>query len=197
MVFGLFSKKGKKEKNKEEYKSKSMAQRAKEAEDKTMADIDSMFEGYEGDKHEEVDDEVISREEMLEAVKKDGYDLKDADDSFKADREVVLEAVKSYGLALDYADDTLKADREVVLEAVKQDGYALDYADDTLKADREVVLAAIRCEGRGQAIRCAAETLRADREIVLEAMKNGGGNALNYVSEELQNDPEVKKIAEG
>jgi len=85
----------------------------------------------------------------------------------------------------------------VVLEAVKQDGYALDYADDTLKADREVVLAAIRCEGRGQAIRCAAETLRADREIVLEAMKNGGGNALNYVSEELQNDPEVKKIAEG
>ena len=38
---------------------------------------------------------ITDREEILEAVKKDGFALKDASDTLKADREVVLEPVKS------------------------------------------------------------------------------------------------------
>ena len=55
------------------------------------------------------------------------------------------------------------------LTTVKQNGYALDYADDSLKADREVVLAAVKEYGRA---------------------------ALQYASEELQQDEELQKIAE-
>ena len=35
-----------------------------------------------------------------------------------------------------------------------------------------------------------------DREELLEAVRNNG-YALEYASEELQNDPELKKLAEG
>ena len=61
-------------------------------------------------------------------------------------------------------------DREKVLEAIKNGDYDLEDADDTLKADRE---------------------------FVLEAVRSGGRYALEYASEELQNDPELKKLAEG
>ena len=73
----------------------------------------SHFEGDEGNEDDEVDGKGISREEMLEAVKKDGYELKDADDSFKADREVVLEAVKESRWALQYASEELQNDPEL------------------------------------------------------------------------------------
>ena len=53
--------------------------------------------------------------------------------------------------------------------AVKPDGSALEHADDSLKADREVVLEAVKSDG----------------------------DAFYSASEELQNDPELKKIAEG
>ena len=114
---------------------------------------------------------ITDREEMLEAVKKDGWALQYASDSIKADREVVLEALKeSFGNALEYASDTLKADREVVLEAVRSDGWALENASDSFQEDREVVI---------------------------EAVRSGGGYTLKFASEELQNDPELKKLAEG
>jgi general stress protein YciG len=165
-----------------------------------------------------------NRENVLKAVRRDGCALELASDTFKADRELVLEAVRNNGWALEYADDSLKADREVVLEAVKGKAYALQHASDTLKADREVVLEAIRDydhgfgDGEG-ALQYADESLGADREVVLEAVMKGGynleyasdslkadrefvleairnGGELQYASEELQNDPEIKKAAE-
>ena len=84
------------------------------------------------------------RDEVLAAVKKDGWALYDADDSLKKDREIVLVAVKQSGAALEFADESLKKDREIVMAAVKQTGFALDDADESLKKDREVVLAAVK-----------------------------------------------------
>ena len=54
------------------------------------------------------------------------------------DRDEVLAAVKKDGWALYDADDSLKKDREIVLEAVKQNGYALDYASEELQNDPEL-----------------------------------------------------------
>ena len=89
-MFGIFSKKGKKEKNKEEIEDKKkpvnfaagLKKKAEELEAEHMDFITELtashFEDDEGDEDDEVDDKGISREEMLEAVKKDGYELKDA-----------------------------------------------------------------------------------------------------------------------
>ncbi len=67
-------------------------------------------------------------------------------------------------------DNKIITDREEMLEAVRNDGWALENASDSFKADREVVI---------------------------EAIRSGGGYALKFASEELQNDPELKKLAEG
>ncbi len=40
------------------------------------------------------------------------------------------------------------------------------------------------------------EFAKKDKEIVMEAVKNNGG-ALQYASEDLQKDPEIRKLAEG
>ncbi len=47
-----------------------------------------------------------------------------------------------------------------------------------------------------RALEYADNSLKADREVVLEAVKSNG-HALEYASFELQNDPELKKLAEG
>ena len=79
----------------------------------------------------------------------------------------------------------------------KNNVYALEYASDILKADHELVLEAVKGDGRGNhCFQYASDTLKVDREFVLEAVKQNGW-ALEFVSEELQNDPELKKLAEG
>jgi hypothetical protein len=160
--------------------------KAEEAEAETMDLIKQLtashFEGDEGDEDDK------SREEMLEAVKKDGSALEYADDTLKADREVVLEAVRNDGGSLQFASDTLKADRELVLEVVKNSGRALQYASDTLKDDRELVLVAVK--NHGPALKFASDTLKADRELVLEAVRNDG-NALEYANDSFKADREI------
>ena len=96
-------------------------------------------------------------------------------------------------------DNKIITDREEILEAVKKDGRALQYADESLWADREVVLEAVKTdEGREEeeALMFADESLQADREVVLAAVKQCPW-VLEFASEELQNDPELKKLAEG
>ena len=87
----------------------------------------------------------------------------------------------------------------MVLAAVKNEGRALQYVDMRLWGDREVVLEAVKNdEGveEEEALYYADESLQADREVVLEAVKKNRW-VLEYASEELQNDPELKKLAEG
>ena len=139
------------------------------------------------------------REIVLAAVKQDASALKYATKSILVDREIVLAAVKRHFTALDYAAKALKADREIVLSAVKQYGPALEHADKSLKADREIVLAAVKQEGFAFALDYADKSLKADREIVLAAVKQKGDQfghrVLEYASEELQQDKELRKIA--
>lgn len=66
-------------------------------------------------------DKNSTKEEVLEAVKSNGFALQHASDALKADRELVLEVVRKHGRALKWASNKLKNDPEVVLEAVKQD----------------------------------------------------------------------------
>jgi hypothetical protein len=61
----------------------------------------------------------------------------------------------------------------VVLEAVRNNGFSFKHADDSLKADREVVLDAMKSTKDLDQVR----------------------NILNFASEELQNDLELKKLA--
>ena len=128
------------------------------------------------------------REEVLAAVKQDGYALDDADESLKKDKEIVLAAIKENGRALEYADESFKKDKEIVMAAVKQDGYALKYADESFRKDREIVIAAVK--NSGALLEYADEPFRKDREIVLSAVKQSG-SALKYADESFRMDREI------
>jgi len=109
--------------------------------------------------------------------------------------------VKQSGYALQYANKSFHGDREVVLAAVRQQvlhrgqgyGYALAFADKSLKADREFMLAAVKVDGM-TALENSDNSLLADREFMLAAVKQDG-DALEYASEELQQDEELMKVA--
>lgn len=75
---------------------------------------------------------------MMEAVKKNGRNLRFASVELKANHEIVLEAVKN-GMALDFASENLRANREIVLEAVKNSDYAIQYASLNLRSDPEIL----------------------------------------------------------
>jgi hypothetical protein len=129
-----------------------------------------------------------NKEEVLEAVREDGYALEKASEELRADKEVVMAAVNSWGYALQYASEELQADREVVLEAVTSSGEALMDFDDAFRSDKEVVLAAIanadEVYGIMDLFKSIDKKLQADKEVILAAVKEGS-ITIEYVSEEL------------
>jgi len=127
------------------------------------------------------------KEIVMAAVKQDGYALDFADESLQKDKEIVMVAVKQFSAALDFADESLKKDKEIVMVVVKQDGSNLDYADESLKKNREIVLAAVKQDG--EALQYADESLKKNREIVLAAVKQDG-SAIMHADESLQKDRE-------
>jgi hypothetical protein len=141
-------------------------------------------------KNIKADEEVSKRyrEIVLEAVRKNFYELKNVSEELRGDRQVVMEAVKQNGVALQYASEELRGDRQVVMEAVKQDGRALQYASEGLRGDRQVVMDAVK--QNAAALQYASEELRGDREFVMAAVKQNAA-ALQYASEELRGDREV------
>ena len=87
---------------------------------------------------------ILSVEEAIAAVKRDGYAMQYVPDELKTEA-VVLAAVKHYGYALQHVPDELKTEA-VVLAAVKHDGEVLRYVPDELKTEA-VVLAAVESDG--------------------------------------------------
>jgi hypothetical protein len=128
-----------------------------------------------------------NKEEVLEAVRNDGYALKQASEKLKGDREVVMAAVEKKGSALKFVGEELREDQEVVLAAVENRGFALEYASEKLRGDREVVMAAVTQNGR--ALKYACDELKADKEVVM------AGGALKYACDELKADKEVVMAA--
>ena len=149
----------------------------------------------------ELEKQTLHFANLANFIALNGGALKYADKTLWVDRKFVLEVVKMSGSILQYADSSLKADREVVFEAVKNFVDAYKYASNILKADRELLLNIVKLNGGGlgqsggSALEYADDSLKADREVVLEAVKTWG-SALKYASEELQNDSELKKLAE-
>jgi hypothetical protein len=88
--------------------------------------------------------ENSTKAEVLEAVTKDGWELKYASDALRGDRDVVMAAVKKWGGALRFASDDLQNDRDVVMAAVNEDWLALKFASEELQGDREVIMADIK-----------------------------------------------------
>ncbi|EFC41540.1 predicted protein [Naegleria gruberi] len=112
-----------------------------------------------------VDDKQI----VLDAVRKNGMDLRYASEDLRNDRLVVMTAVIDDGAAIQFAPQ-FQADKEMALIAVKTSPLALSYLHFSMKADKDVALAAV--SHYGQSIQYVSQSLRTNREIILKAVKN-------------------------
>lgn len=87
-------------------------------------------------------DENSTKAEVLEAVKKDGLDLRFASKELRNDREVVLEAIRQNVYAFAYCG--LQDDREVALEVAKLDWWQLKWTSKAFRADRDFFVKAAK-----------------------------------------------------
>jgi hypothetical protein len=53
----------------------------------------------------------------------------------QSDKDVVMEAVKKNGYNIKYSSNTMKKDKEIALEAIKNYKYAVKYLDKDIKQD--------------------------------------------------------------
>lgn len=121
-----------------------------------------------------------TRDEVLDAVAENAFELFNAHPDIQADREIILTALAQNGYILHSLPEDLKNDEEIVLAAVKQQGLALQYASKELRKNERVVLAALA--QNGMALKFVLEPLRSKIEIVLAAVSQNG-YALQYVPE--------------
>jgi hypothetical protein len=145
-------------------------------------------------------DENSTKEEVLEAVKEDGYALKYASEKMKNDEDVVLEAMKPsefdflyycYGyqpLPFQFASYNIRNNKNIVIKLLKENGLVLEWVSDRLKDDEEVVLEAIK--QNCLAIKFASYSVRNNKKIAMIAIKKNGIN-LSHLSDELKKDKQV------
>jgi hypothetical protein len=72
-----------------------------------------------------------NKKEFLEAVKLDGYALRNASSLLRSDRDVVMAAVCNKGLSLLFSN--LRNDKKIVLLALNNDCYAIKFASSNLR----------------------------------------------------------------
>jgi hypothetical protein len=130
-------------------------------------------------------------EEVLKAVKKNGYALENVPEELKT-AEVCLEAVKQNGGALAYVPQELRT-AELCLVAVKQDSYALEKVPEELKT-AEVCLEAVK--EAGFMLEKVPEKLKT-AELCLVAVKQDGSDAIKYVPDALKEQVKQMSNEEG
>jgi hypothetical protein len=76
---------------------------------------------------------------ILEAVKLDGYALRNASAFLRNDRDVVMAAVCNKGLSLLFSSSVLQNDKEVVLAAVNNNYSSFKFASEALRNDLDFI----------------------------------------------------------
>lgn len=79
------------------------------------------------------------KEEILKAVKLDGYALRNASTRLCNDKEVVMIAVNNKGLSLLFASSFLQNDKEVVMEALKNNYSSFKFASEALRNNMDFI----------------------------------------------------------
>ena len=136
----------------------------------------------------------------MAAVKNSGASLEYASTEFRADREFVKHALhNSCGRALQYASTELRADKQLVMKAVSapcgctlcSDGLALFIGAITVIG----LLFPSFWTTSHSPLQHASTSLRADKQVVSRAIRQDK-SALQFASDELRSDPEIRAMHE-
>lgn len=134
------------------------------------------------------------REEAVELVIEDGYEIEHLDNEFKEDETILYYAVRFGGYDLNEWEEkevrnklrkTLKAYDEAIARLKEESKTAVLEWDERLKKDRLFAIEAVRVDGL--LIKEFDDSVRNDKEVAREAMLNNV-LALFNLKDELKND---------
>jgi hypothetical protein len=120
--------------------------------------------------------------------------LKYASDALQSDPDFVMHAIKQKdgGSAIVHASSEIRNNKEFGLIAVSNDYNALKYLMPDLQKDKEVVIASVK--NRNHSFEYAHPILKNDLNFVKEIVRIGGEKILEYVSSEIRENQEIKKL---
>ncbi|WP_253705262.1 DUF4116 domain-containing protein [Endozoicomonas ascidiicola] len=126
---------------------------------------------------------------FIAALRQDYEAFKYAGADWKQNREAVLAVVRQHGYYLRNVADAFKQDAEIVSAAMENHTFAFHFAGDRFKDNEEYVRKAIT--QRTSNMEYASDRYRGNKQFVSEVIRQHGGNILEYVNDELKNDPQV------
>jgi hypothetical protein len=124
----------------------------------------------------------MEKDEALEKVQKNGWNLEHLDSSHQDDFEIVLTAVKDVGKSLQYASEKLKNNKEIISAAIASDPKSIIYASLEIHYDREIALRVVSQQGM---LLENFHSFKGDEEVVLTAMKQNP-NAVKFLQKKLR-----------
>ena len=80
------------------------------------------------------------------------------------------------------------------MAASQNDGQVLYYASEALRDDKDVVISAVT--NKPIILKYASYRLRHDKDVAIAAVSKGKAKVLEYISPELREDEEIKKMLE-
>ena len=142
---------------------------------------------------------TLSPENKLAIIFKCGYALQFAPE-FRGNRDVVICAMKTCPHAIKWADTSLTNCKIFMKDAVSLRPESLKYASPFVQADLDIVRVAVETNEmaavskNGLALEYASEQCQNNPDIVMAAVSNNG-LALEYASERCQDDIEIVSAA--
>lgn len=110
-----------------------------------------------------------TKEQALEAVKKNGCELEFATPELQDDEEVVKAALNQNPFALQHASFRLQRDKNIVIPVIHRNGSAFEHASILLHADEETCLEVLK--SKPSAFSMVSKSLLSDTKFMLEAVK--------------------------
>ena len=135
----------------------------------------------------------MNKNKAIELIEKGLFEEVEA--IYWKDRDIIKKAIEASMDGLQFADKSFHYDREIVLEAVKFHGASFGYVTNKeFLKDEEIILEAIKSHDYGVLDSCD-ESLFKNKKFMIKVLNLDSG-ALDYVDENLKNDPDIIKIIE-
>lgn len=160
---------------------------------------------------------ISNREEAIDLVSKNGFNLEKLSDNLKDNQLIVSLAIESQPRAIKFASKRLRSDKSIVMEALKRDIFVTNHLGDTLLSGEDIaVMVASECtwgcyfldpeflnakkvviaavKSQPLALTIFTKEMRDDYDVVLEAVSRDG-NAIAHASTRLKDNLNIAMAA--
>ena len=86
---------------------------------------------------------MITKDKVIEIVKKNGLKLRYIPDIYKLDKEVVLFAINQNPKSIIYSNKSIRNNSDIIFTLIKQNALLIKYLSNNSKSNKQVVITAL------------------------------------------------------